>query len=98
MLHLEGIGTRPGIDPEFCRYQTTLLKGEIERLEAEVDQMQDEYPNLRDYALEQLREELLTVEATTYAELVQTGRLNHELSPFLQLEAETAPAASAQPG
>ncbi|MBW4464959.1 MAG: sodium:proton antiporter [Pegethrix bostrychoides GSE-TBD4-15B] len=86
--HLDSVDQRPGLDPEFCRYQTTLIKGEIENLETEIDQLQDEYPNLRDYVAEQLREELLTVEATAYAELVRSGQLSRELSPFLQLESE----------
>jgi monovalent cation:H+ antiporter, CPA1 family len=34
--------------------------------------------------MEQLREELLAIEADTYAELVRTGRLNQELAPLLQ--------------
>ncbi|NJO79554.1 MAG: sodium:proton antiporter [Cyanobacteria bacterium RM1_2_2] len=88
--YLDQVENRPGIEPEFYRYQTSLLKGEIKRLEEEIDQLQDEYPNLRDFITEQLREELLTVEANTYAELVQTGRLNRELSPFLQSEADAA--------
>lgn len=90
--YLKQVEHRPGIEPEFYRYQTSLLKGEIQRLETEIDQLQDEYPNLRDFITEQLREELLTVEATTYAELVQAGRLNRELSPFLQSESDAAAA------
>lgn len=90
--YLAEVGDRPGIDPEFARYQETLLQGEIRRLEAEIEQLQDEYPNLRDFATEQLREELLTVEATTYAELVQAGRLNRELAPFLEHELEATEA------
>jgi len=89
LQHLGTVEQRPGVDAEFCRYQSALLKGEISRLETEISQLQDEYPNLRDYVTEQLREELLTVEATTYAQLVQSGQLNHELSPFLQLEAHS---------
>ena len=46
--------------------------------------MQDEYPSLREFASEQLRNELLSVEADTYAEFVRSGRLNQELSPLLQ--------------
>ncbi len=88
LQHLDEMEQRPGLDPEFRRYQITLLKGELERLEAAINQIQDEYPNLRDYAAEQLREELLSIEANAYAEFVQNGYLNRELSPFLQLESE----------
>jgi monovalent cation:H+ antiporter, CPA1 family len=69
---------------EFCRYQETLIRGELECLELEIDKLQDEYPNLQDFIMEQLRQELLLVEANTYAEFVRNGRLNRELSPFLQ--------------
>jgi monovalent cation:H+ antiporter, CPA1 family len=82
--HLSQVEQRQGIDPEFCRYQETLIRGELECLELEIDKLQDEYPNLQDFIMEQLRQELLSVEANTYAEFVRNGRLNRELSPFLQ--------------
>jgi hypothetical protein len=53
---------------------------------AEIEQLQLEYPNLRDFSTEQLRSNLLAVEADTYAELVKAGYLNRELTPFLQQE------------
>jgi CPA1 family monovalent cation:H+ antiporter len=81
--HLEQIDARPGLEPEFRRYQETLLKGEISRLESEIKQLQNEYPNLRGFIAEQFREELLGVEADTYAELMQAGRLNRQLVPLL---------------
>ncbi len=75
---------RPAIEPEFYRYQEILIKGEIVRLEEEIDTLQDEYPDLRTFAAEQFKLELLAIEADTYAEFVQTGQLNRELSLFLQ--------------
>ncbi|MCU0534262.1 MAG: Na+/H+ antiporter [Hydrococcus sp. Prado102] len=83
LQHLAQIGKRPGVEPEFVRYQETLVKGEIERLQAEIEQLQQIYPNLQDYTSEQLRQELIATEADTYAEFVKTGRLNRELLPFL---------------
>ena len=53
-------------------------------MEEEIEQLQDEYPNLRDFTAEQLRGELLAIEADTYAEFVKAGRLNRELASFLQ--------------
>jgi CPA1 family monovalent cation:H+ antiporter len=82
--HLEKLEQRPGIEPEFCDYQKALIKGELERLQTEIDKLQDEYPNIRDFTLEQLRSELLAIEADTYAEFVRSGRLNRELAPYLQ--------------
>ena len=74
---------RPGIDPEFYRYQEALIKGGIEDLQVEINQLQQEYPNLQSFTAEQLRGELLAIEANTYAEFVKAGRLNKELSPLL---------------
>ncbi|MDZ8054976.1 MAG: cation:proton antiporter [Aulosira sp. ZfuVER01] len=75
---------RPGIDREFYRYQEVLIKGEFEDLQAEIDKLQKEYPNLQSFTLEQFRAELLAIEADTYAEFVKSGRLSKELAPMLQ--------------
>lgn len=75
---------RPRVDSEFCRLQESLIKGKLNNIEEKIDVLQDEYPNLRKFAMEQLRDELLAVEADTYAEFVRSGRLNRELAPLLQ--------------
>jgi CPA1 family monovalent cation:H+ antiporter len=84
LQYLNQVEERPGVEPEFYRYQETRVKGELNRLQQEIDQLQNEYPNLRNFTAEQLRGELLSIEADTYAEFVKAGRLNQELSPFLQ--------------
>lgn len=85
LQHLHQIEQRPGLDPEFCRYQETLVKGELARLQAEIDQLQDEHPNLREFVNEQLKAELLAIEADTYAELVRAGQLSQEVAPLLEI-------------
>ncbi|MBF2018253.1 MAG: Na+/H+ antiporter [Rivularia sp. T60_A2020_040] len=75
---------RPGLDLEFCRYQEALIKGELSNIKDKIDQLQKEHPSLKTFASEQLRNELLAVEADTYAEFVRNGRLNTELAPLLQ--------------
>ncbi len=75
---------RPGIDPEFRRYQETLIKGELADLRIEIDKLQGEYPNLQSFTTEQFRGELLAIEADTYAEFVKSGRLNKELESMLE--------------
>jgi CPA1 family monovalent cation:H+ antiporter len=82
--HLKAQDQRPGIDLEFYRYQEALVKGAIEDLQEEIDKLQDEYPNIREFIAEQLKEELLAIEADTYAEFFRARRLSKELSPFLQ--------------
>jgi monovalent cation:H+ antiporter, CPA1 family len=84
LKYLQQLEKRPSFEPEFYNYQETLVQGELKRLESEIDQLQNEYPNLRSFISEQLRMELLAIEADTYAEFVRAGRLNQELSPFLQ--------------
>ncbi|MBW4657767.1 MAG: sodium:proton antiporter [Drouetiella hepatica Uher 2000/2452] len=83
LQHLQA-DTRPGIEPEFYRYQEALLKGESETLKTKIETLRDEYPDLRDFMAEQLRGELLAIEADTYAEFVRAGRLNKELVPLLE--------------
>lgn len=84
LAYLQSADQRPGLDPEFYRYQVSLVKGELSQITDEMEQLHREFPNLKDFTTEQLREELLAVEANTYAEFVQAGRLNQELAPLLQ--------------
>ncbi|XHX76344.1 MAG: hypothetical protein RBJ76_18105 [Stenomitos frigidus ULC029] len=84
LQHLAQADDRPAIEPEFFRYQESLIKGEIVRLAEEIDTLQDEHPDLRAFATEQFKLELLAIEADTYAEFIQAGQLNRELAPFLQ--------------
>jgi CPA1 family monovalent cation:H+ antiporter len=86
MQHLGEIEQHPGVEAEFYHYQVSLVKGELNRLQTEIDRLQNEYPNLRTFIAEQLREELLAIEADTYAEFVRSGRLNQELPLFLGVE------------
>ena len=81
---LQQLGQNPEIDREFFDYQTALVKGEIKEFQNKIHQLRDRYPDLRDFANQQLREELLALEADTYAEFVRAGQLTKELAPFLQ--------------
>lgn len=89
LQYLETIETRPGINPEFYRYQTALVQGELTCLQTEIEQLLDEHPDLQDFIVSQVRSELQAIEAETYAEFVRAGQLNQELSPFLQQAAES---------
>jgi CPA1 family monovalent cation:H+ antiporter len=80
------IEQHPRVEIEFYNYQVSLVKGELTRLQEEIVQLQSEYPDLITFITDQLREELLAIEADTYAEFVRTGRLNQELSLFLDQE------------
>jgi len=86
--YLGEVGDRPGVEPEFFRYQGALVKGELREIEDKIDKLHREFPNLEAFTTQQLREELLSVEADTYAEFVQAGRLNRELAPLLEMGEE----------
>lgn len=72
------------IEPEFYRYETELVKGQLESVEDRIQKLQTEYQQLRSLDMEQLREQLLSIEADTYAEFIRSGRLNSDLPPLLQ--------------
>ena len=72
------------IDPEFYRYQQGLVKGELQSIEDKIEKLQRENDNLRSLTIEQLKEQLLDIEADTYAEFIRAGKLNENLSPVLQ--------------
>ena len=72
------------VNGEYYRYQLGLVKGELESIEVKIEKMNQEHENLRSLALEQLQEQLLDIEADTYAEFIRAGRLQDNLSPLLQ--------------
>jgi CPA1 family monovalent cation:H+ antiporter len=79
------------IDGEFHRYQQELVKGQLKSIEDKIDKKQREYPQLKMLDMEQFKEQLLDLEADTYAELIRSGRLNTNLPPLLQLQDSSAP-------
>ena len=84
MNYLENNELASEIDPEYYRYQQGLVKGQLQSIEDKIDRMQREHDNLRSLTMEQLNEELLDIEADTYAEFIRAGKLNENLSPVLQ--------------
>ena len=86
IAHLGTIDRHPGIEPDFYQYQVSLAQGELTRLQTELADLQNDYPHLQTIIAEQLRDELLAIEAETYAELVQAGRLDRELSLLIEVE------------
>ena len=72
------------VDPEYYRYQQELVKGELESIKDKMGSMQKKYENLRSLTIEQLNEQMLDIEADTYAEFIRAGKLNENLSSILQ--------------
>lgn len=71
------------INLDFYRYKTRMVQSQIDRIQAEITQLQ-QHQQLKAIELEQLQTELLNVEADTYAELIRAGRLDTKLSPLLE--------------
>ena len=82
--YLENNELASEIDPEYYRYQQGLVKGELQSIEDKIITLQREHDNLRSLTMEQLQEQLLDIEADTYAEFIRAGKLNENLSPVLQ--------------
>lgn len=72
------------IDPEYYRYQQKLVQGELESIKDKINTMQQNYANLRSFTMEQLNEQLLDIEADTYAEFMRAGKLSTNISSVLQ--------------
>ena len=71
--------------PYRSLYQVSLAQGELTRLQTELADLQHDYPDIQTIIAEQLRDELLAIESETYAELVQAGRLDRELSLLMEV-------------
>ena len=84
IAYLANTDIAPEIDPEFYRYQQGLVKGELQSIEDKIEKLQKENDHLRSLTIEQLKEQLLDIEADTYAEFIRAGKLTENLSPVLQ--------------
>lgn len=82
--YLSAVQPSPTIDENFKDYQQGLVKGQLNSVNEEITKLQQSYPQLRSLAQEQLKEQLLEVEADTYAEFIRAGKLKKNLSPLLQ--------------
>ncbi|MEA5537191.1 Na+/H+ antiporter [Crocosphaera sp. XPORK-15E] len=81
--YLKELDISPDIDQELYRYKRELVQGEFKSIEEKIYKFQQEYPQLKTLAGEQLQETLLDIEANTYAELIRNGKLSNNLSPLL---------------
>ena len=81
--HLSNVIRRKETDPEFYQYQAKLVKVELDKIQEKIDKMQAENQFLQELSLKLLLEEMVDIEADTYAELIRSGRLDSNLSPIL---------------
>ena len=83
LSYISELVRRQEIDPEYYRYQAEILQRELKQLQEKIDQMQAEHSQLVALDLKLLREELVDIEANTYAEFILAGKLNNNVSPLL---------------
>lgn len=80
-------------DQEFVSYQMALVDGQLDQVQEQITQLEQHNPLIQELASERLREQLLAIEADTYAEFIRTGHLKDALDPLLAsalLDEETA--------
>lgn len=82
--YLAQLDASPDIDSEFYRYEQGLVKGQLESVEEQIEKLRRDNPQLISLDMDQLRAELLDIEADTYAEFIRSGRLTKNLSPLMQ--------------
>lgn len=75
---------RQEIDEEFYNYQKALVQGQITDVREDLAKLRREHPDLAQYEEEEVMEELLAIEADTYAQFIRAGRLKDELAPLMQ--------------
>lgn len=90
---LEAIKTRPGVELDFYKYEMALVQGQLRTLEENIQTILQQQPNLREFLVDRITEELEGIEADTYANFVRSGLLDVELSPLLE-EVLTEPESS----
>lgn len=82
--YLETATSQNEINSEFGQYQIKLVDNQLESIQNNLDQLRHDHPQLQNLELEQIQEQMLDIEADTYAEFIRAGRLAENLSPLLQ--------------
>ncbi|MEB3211833.1 MAG: sodium:proton antiporter [Leptolyngbyaceae bacterium] len=78
------IAERKELEPSFFQYELTLVKGQLDSVQEEIEKLQNQHPQFQELIIESIREELLAIESDTYAEFIRTGKLKDSVSPVLQ--------------
>ncbi|MBD1872994.1 sodium:proton antiporter [Nodosilinea sp. FACHB-131] len=84
MQRLEEMKVNEEFDPEFVGYQMALVQGQLNEVKEKLATLEQQNDSIRDYASEQLMEELLAIESDTYAEFIRAGQLKDTLTPLLE--------------
>ena len=77
------------IDSEFYRYQAELVREELNRIQTKLDDMEEKHIQLQELSMKMTLEDMIDIEADTYAEFIRSGKLNNQISPILWHAFET---------
>ncbi len=84
MNRLNAMKANEEFDPEFVSYQMALVNGQLEEVKEKLAKLEQQNDSVREFASDQMREELLAIEADTYAEFIRAGQLKQTLTPLLE--------------
>ncbi|MBD0313488.1 MAG: cation:proton antiporter, partial [Microcoleus sp. T3-bin5] len=76
LKYLSDVSGDRKIEPEFSNHLVSQLQEKLNLLQAEINQMYDRSPELRQMTIDKLEGDLQAIEADTYAEFVRSGQLN----------------------
>ncbi|MEM6436640.1 MAG: sodium:proton antiporter [Cyanobacteria bacterium P01_D01_bin.115] len=81
---LQDVKQKNLIDSEYCDYQIALVGGQLEEIQEEMRVQQRDHPELSDILIGRLNENLVAIEADTYAQFIRAGYLKEEITPLLE--------------
>ncbi|MGL5035669.1 MAG: cation:proton antiporter [Microcystaceae cyanobacterium] len=71
-------------NPELCESKRVLVANQLGIVEKNLKNQQQNNPKVEGLMIKQLEENLVNLEADTYAELIRSGRLTEDLNPILE--------------
>jgi CPA1 family monovalent cation:H+ antiporter len=84
LKYLSDVSGDRKIEPEFSNHLVSQLQEKLNLLQAEINQMYDRSPELRQMTIDKLEGDLQAIEADTYADFVRSGQLNEMPISVLQ--------------
>jgi len=78
------LSTMPEIEPDFYNYEKNLIQGQLNSIQEKIIDLQNFNPEFKNVSMQKLRDNLISIEADTYADLILSGELNENLSPMVQ--------------
>ncbi|WP_017720523.1 Na+/H+ antiporter [Kamptonema formosum] len=78
------LATRPEIEPEYQRELLNRVGEKLNGVQEEIEELRRQSPELQEFSIKQIQQELIALESDTYADFVRTGRLSEFPSPLLR--------------